>query len=209
MSKIKIDRINLKAALFQCVTQELVQFSKNEEYVLLDPESGSKLIARLITDAAKHEGLTDGAVLAKKVNGKTLKLLFKYLENDGQVFSVDTNKWLFPSAAHRKKVVLSDMDTRVLESDSIMKDVNFKGPGLAIFTRVIVLLKAQFGIPEYVSTTGVFWSLRSGREKTVALLQVEFMYQSNMLLLKVGGGQSRKVFDEIIRVFESVCSIYK
>jgi hypothetical protein len=208
------DRLVLRAALDNFASQDLIQFGRNDIYIILDPVYIDKWIAELIRRAADNDGVLshNAGLEGWQLKGEQFDILMDFLTVENVCFDMGNKKWLFPNVIHKGEPNLAELDDwarKILESSPTVENVNFKGPGDLIFSRILVILSREYGEPLFISNVAGIWTRGSGRSKTVIFIHFIPSPEGGLIRVRTGGEKCERMCDKTTEVIDAILETFK
>ncbi len=204
------DPLLLKVVLRQYATQEIIQFGRSDLFIVLDPEFLGKWVAKLLSNAARAEGVVnrENNLKTGTISINQLDLLFQYLENEKICYALRPGTWVFPNVLHKGEPSLDDSIQLVLNSAPQTVGFRIKGPGDLIFSRLTVTLARELGVPAFASNVAGVWIHGQSIGKTAVLLQFIPALDGGVIRVKAGGGRGVEVLAQIQEIARQVFAAY-
>ncbi len=200
----------LKAIIRKYATQELIQFGRSEVFIVLDPEFLGKWVAKLLSNAARADGVVTREEYLKTevINPTHLDIFFQYLENENICYPLSPGAWVFPNVLHKGEPNLEGYVKMILESAPQTKGYQIKGPGDLIFSRLTVTLARECGLPAFASNVAGLWIQGEGSNKTAALIQFIPARDGGVIRIKAGGGRGIEFLAQFEEIVHHVFAAY-
>jgi hypothetical protein len=208
------DAMKARAGLRTYATQDLVQFGRSEDLVVLDPERCDAIAAKLVRVASERQGrLTRAALLQARalrdVPAPAQEQVLGYLGSEGQCIALPPDEWLFPALAHQPRWHIDDFTHQILESAPFDASIRFVGAGDILFARLVVALGDLKGEPAQFSNSAALWVTGTGRASTALLVRLIGSHTGTVIRIRAGGESGQAAGAECADLVRDLLGIYR
>jgi hypothetical protein len=211
---VNLDGFELKSMLKQFVSQNLIQFSKNEKFIVLDPEFVGKYESELIRIATGTNGIIEWNEIIRKWKfaSQQLEFLFKYLENQKVCYKLQERSWIFSNVHRFTEYKIYEWIQRILDSDTKSMAYEIHGAGDFIFSRLLVSIAQELNAPEerggFTSNTTALWIQGRAVTQTALLLQFFPSQTGGVIRFKTGGGEATFLLNQMDELANQIFIAY-
>lgn len=203
-----IDQSILNAILRQYASQKQIQFGKNDKYIVLDPLSIDKFIAKIINIASDNEGVIKVDMIKNeneiKLPEDQIQKLMDLLTLEQQCYIIKKNQWIFPHV-NRTPLVINDSARKVLDSNPLIESYPFKMAGSFYFSKLLMILASELSVPSYVTNDSGLWWVANGNDMTAVLIHLVLGIDGETTIqINVGGCESKRIFDRIKEIISMI-----
>jgi len=200
------DELEVNAILNYYISQAIIQISKNEEYIILDPEYVDKRIGRIISEASERDGVIEITRMQEimKLGRNEMEDIIDYILKENICYKASENIIVFPNVIHKTEVELEEYLIEVLNSNPIEEIIKFRGPGDVIFLQYSAIMSKEIGNPEYISNIAGAWKRWSGKDTSVIVIMYIKSQQGGVIRLKSGGGRGNEMMQQALSILKSI-----